>query len=69
MAVSLYASNEGFMDDVDVSRILAFEAELHQFTQTKHAALMDKIASTKDLDKDAEAQLKAACAEFKKSWS
>jgi F-type H+-transporting ATPase subunit alpha len=69
MAVSLYASNEGFMDDVDVSRILAFEAELHQFMQTKHGALMDKIASTKDLDKDAEGQLKAACAEFKKSWS
>jgi len=69
MAVSLYASNEGFMDDVDVTRILAFENELHQFMQTKHAALMDKITATNDLDKDAEAELKAACAEFKKSWS
>jgi len=37
--------------------------------EQKHAALMEKIASTKDLDKDAEAELKAACAEFKKSWS
>jgi F-type H+-transporting ATPase subunit alpha len=69
MAVTLYASNEGFMDDVDVPRILAFEGELHQFVKQKHAALMDKIASTNDLDKDAEAELKAALTEFKKSWS
>jgi F-type H+-transporting ATPase subunit alpha len=69
MAVSLYASNEGFMDDVDVSRILAFESALHQTLHQKHADLMAKIENTKDLDKDSEAQLKAAIAEFKKSWA
>jgi F-type H+-transporting ATPase subunit alpha len=69
MAVTLYASNEGFMDDVDVTRILAFESDLHQFVKQQYAALMDKIASTNDLDKDAEAQLKAALTEFKKSWA
>jgi F-type H+-transporting ATPase subunit alpha len=69
MAVSLYASNEGFMDDVDVPRILAFETALHHFMHQKHAELMNKIETTKDLDKDAEAQLKAAVTEFKKSWA
>ena len=69
MAVTLYASNEGFMDDVEVPRILAFESDLHQFVKQKYAALMDKITSTNDLDKDAEAQLKAALTEFKKSWA
>ena len=69
MAVTLYASNEGFMDDVDVPRILAFESDLHQFVKQKYAALMDKITSTNDLDKEAEAQLKAALTEFKKSWA
>ena len=68
MAVSLYASNEGFMDDVDVARLLAFEAALHQFMRQKHAAVMDKIETTKDLDKDAEAQLRAAIEEFKAAW-
>ena len=68
MAVSLYASNEGFLDDVDVPRILPFEAALHQYVRQKHAALMTKIDTTKDLDKDAEAELKAAIVEFKKSW-
>ena len=64
----MYASNEGYMDDVDVPKILAFESALHQFLKTKYADLMTKIDTTKDLDKDAEAQLKAACVDFKKSW-
>ena len=69
MAVSLYASNEGFMDDVDVSKILAFEAALLQYVSQKAAALMEKIESSKNLDKDDEAALKAAVTEFKKSWA
>ncbi|HEY6895706.1 MAG TPA: F0F1 ATP synthase subunit alpha [Rhodocyclaceae bacterium] len=69
MAVTLYASNEGFMDDVDVPKILAFETALHQYMKQKHADLVNKIETTKDLDKDAEAALKAALTEFKKSWA
>ncbi len=69
MAISLFASNEGFMDDIDVPRILAFEAALHQTMHQKHADLVAKIETTKDLDKDAEVQLKAAIADFKKSWA
>jgi F-type H+-transporting ATPase subunit alpha len=69
MAISLYASNEGFMDDIDVARILPFEAALHQYIKQKNADLVKKIESSKDLDKDAEAALKAAIVEFKKSWA
>ena len=69
MAISLYASNEGFMDDVDVPNILAFESGLHQYLKTKNADLVNKIETTKDLDKDTEGLLKAAIAEFKKSWA
>jgi len=69
MAISLYASNEGFMDDIDVAKILPFEAALHQYVKQKNADLVKKIESTKDLDKDAEAALKAAIVEFKKSWA
>ena len=69
MAISLYASNEGFLDDVDVPKVLAFEAALHQYVKQKHGALITKIDTTKDLDKEAEAELKAAVTEFKKSWA
>ncbi len=69
MAVSLYAINQGYLDDVEVSKLLAFEAELHKYMKASHGALMDRIESAKDLDKDGEAQLAAAITEFKKHWA
>lgn len=69
MAVSLFAVNNGYLDDLEVNKILAFESALHQFMKQKHGALMDKIESSKDLDKEGETQLAAAVAEFKASWS
>ncbi len=69
MAVSLYAVNQGHLDDVDGARILAFEAALHQHMRQQHGALMDKIESTKDLDKEGEAELATAVAAFKKTWA
>ncbi len=69
MAVSLYAINQGYFDDVEVPKLLAFEADLHKFMKAQHGALMDKIESTKDLDKDGEAQMAAAVGEFKKNWA
>ncbi len=67
MAVSLFAVNNNFMDDVEVKKILPFEAALHAYLKTKQAALLAKIEETKQLDKDGEAALTAAIAEFKKS--
>ena len=69
MGASLFAVNKGFLDDVAVKRVLAFEAELHSFLKTKHSALLAKIEETKQLDKDGEAALSAAIAEFKKSFA
>ncbi len=69
MGVSLYAANNGYFDDVEVSRVLAFESALHQFLQQKYSDLMNKIESSKDLDGESEKTLAAAVAEFKKSWA
>jgi F-type H+-transporting ATPase subunit alpha len=69
MAVTLYASNNGYFDDVDTSRVLACEHALHQHMKTKYAALIEKIETTKNLDGDAEKELVAAIDEFKKSWA
>ena len=69
MAVSLFAVNQGYLDDVDGARILAFEAGLHQFMRQQYGALMDKIQSTKDLDKEGEAEMATAVAAFKKTWA
>jgi F-type H+-transporting ATPase subunit alpha len=69
MGISLFAINQGYLDDVEVPKLLVFEAELHKYMKAQHGALVDKIESTKDLDKDGEAQLAAAIAEFKKNWA
>ncbi|AMO37961.1 ATP synthase F1 complex subunit alpha [Thauera humireducens] len=69
MAIVLYAVNNGYFDDVDVARVLPFEAALLQFVKTKQADLVSSILSKKELDADGEKTLAAAIAEFKKSWA
>jgi len=69
MAIVLYAVNNGYFDDVDVGRVLAFEAAMIQFVKTKQSALVSSILSKKELDADGEKTLAAAIAEFKKSWA
>ena len=69
MAVSLFAANQGYLDDIDNAKILAFESSLHQYMRQQHGALMDKIESTKDLDKDGEAEMTSAVTAFKKTWA
>jgi len=69
MAMTLYASNNGYFDDVETNRVLACESALHQYVQTNHSALVEKIETTKNLDGDAEKELVAAIEAFKKSWA
>jgi F-type H+-transporting ATPase subunit alpha len=68
MAVSLFAVNKGYFDSIEVNRVLAFEAGLHNFMKTSHGALLQKIEETKQLDKDGEAAMAAAIADFKKTF-
>ena len=65
MAVTLFAVNRGYMDDVEVKRALAFEAALQSFMKSKYAAIMAKIQSSGDLDGEAEKQLAAAIEDLK----
>ena len=69
MAIVLYAVNNGYFDDVDVARVLPFEAALLQFAKTKQPALMSSILDKKELDAEGEKTLAAVIAEFKKSWA
>ena len=67
LAASLYAANNGFLDNVDVKDILPFEKGLHDHLKTKFADLVNRIEDTKDLSKDDEAALRAAIEDFRKS--
>jgi F-type H+/Na+-transporting ATPase subunit alpha len=65
MAVSLHAANQGFLDDVPVAKVLAFESALHAFIKTKYKALAGRIEKTLDLSKDDEKELTSAIEDFK----
>jgi len=66
-ALTLFAANRGFYDDVPVEKALSFESALRQFMHSKYAALMDKLESSKDMDADAEKAFVAAIDDFKKT--
>ena len=65
MSVSLYAANEGFLDDVDVSKIVDFEASLHAHMRSNHSDLLDQVNDSGDWDDNIEAAFKKAVEAFK----
>ncbi|MDH3400409.1 MAG: F0F1 ATP synthase subunit alpha [Chromatiales bacterium] len=65
MALSLFAVNEGFLDEVPVKKIVDFEAGLHAHMRAAHAALEDKINSTGDFNDDIAAELRKVAEEFR----
>jgi F-type H+-transporting ATPase subunit alpha len=69
MGATLFAVNKGYLDDIDVKKVLAFESGLHGHLKDKHAALLAKLENDKALDKDAEAELASAIDAFKKSFA
>jgi F-type H+-transporting ATPase subunit alpha len=69
MGATLFAVNKGFLDSVEVSRVLAFEHGLHQHLKSSHAALLQKLESEKALDKAAEEELTAAVEAFRKAFA
>jgi F-type H+-transporting ATPase subunit alpha len=64
-AVAIYASNEGYLADVPVNKIGAFETALLAFMRDQHGELMRKIDETADYNGDIEAALKAGIEQFK----
>jgi F-type H+-transporting ATPase subunit alpha len=61
----LYAVINGYLDDVPVERVRAFEDGFHRFMETSHPEIGERIAVEKALSDDIEEALKKAIAEFK----
>ena len=69
MAVSLFAVENGFLDDVEMEKIGSFESALQGFISSSYADLVDRINSTGDYDDETEGHLNSALEEFKKTQS
>ena len=70
MGTSLFAANEGFLDDVEVNKVVKFEAQLLDWMRSEQKELLDKIGPEGNFNDDIAAGLKAALEKFKttQSW-
>ncbi|WP_096015799.1 F0F1 ATP synthase subunit alpha [Campylobacter lanienae] len=67
--VIIYAGSNGYLDDIPVSAITKFEAELYPYIEAKYPDIFEQIRNKKALDKDIEEALDKALNEFKAIFS
>ncbi len=65
MAVSLFAANEGYLDDVDVKKVVPFERALQGYMSSSQKDLLDKIDASGDYNEEIQQALHAAIKDFK----
>jgi F-type H+-transporting ATPase subunit alpha len=64
MAVSLFAANEGYLDQVEVSKVRDFEDTLQGYMKSEHADLMDKIDASGEYSDEITEAFKSALDSF-----
>jgi len=65
MALSLFAANEGYFDDVEIKKVMSFEKSLHEFTRTNHKTALDTINDSLDYNDEIAADMKKILEDFK----
>ncbi len=63
--IAIYACTNGFLDDVAVDRVRAFEAALYAFLDGAHPGLLAELAKKKALDDELRARLQQVLKEAK----
>ncbi|ARR01770.1 MULTISPECIES: F0F1 ATP synthase subunit alpha [Campylobacter] len=67
--VIIFAGSNGYLDDIPVSAVTKFEAELYPYIEAKYPDIFEQIRNKKALDKDIEEALDKALNEFKAIFS
>ncbi len=65
MAVSLFAANEGYLDDVPNNKVVDFEAALHGYMRSKQKALLEQINQKPEYSDEVAQAFHAAIKDFK----
>ncbi|MEM7611515.1 MAG: F0F1 ATP synthase subunit alpha [Pseudomonadota bacterium] len=65
MALSLFAANEGYLDDVPVDKVVDYEEAMHDFARNSQAELLDTINATGALNDEIESGMRSALDAFK----
>jgi len=65
MGFSLFAANEGFLNDVDVKKVVEYEAAMLAYMKSNKADLIAQINETGDYNDEIAAAMKSALEDFK----
>jgi len=69
MAVTLFAVNNGFFNDIDVKKALAAERSMRDYLKDKYGALIKQVSEKNELSGDDEKALKDGIADWKQNGS
>ncbi len=67
MAVSIYAANEGYLKDIELNKVLDFEASLLSYMNSEHGDMLANINKTGDWNDDIEAKFRSGLDKFKQT--
>ena len=69
MAISLFAANEGYLDDLEINQIVSFESGLHTYMAENHADLVTRVNAEGDWNDELEAAFHDVMKAFKETGS
>jgi len=69
LAFSLYAANEGFLDDVEAKKVVDYEAAMQSYIRSEHSELLDKINVKGDFNDEIGKGMTEALEDFKTNGS
>ena len=65
--ISVFAGVNGYLDDLELSQVKAFEEDLSDLIKSSHSNILESINSTGNLDDEIKNQLSSIIEEFKKT--
>ncbi len=69
MALSLFAANEGYLDDVEVNKVVDFESAMQSYVKAEFAHVLDQMNSTLEYSDEVQSGLHEALKTFKEKGS
>ena len=67
MGLVWFMANEGYLDDVEVKRVIDFERALLEFAHNKYQAVLDRVNDAPALSDETKQQFKEMCDDFVKT--
>ena len=62
--IIIYAATNGYLDNVEIENVRAYETELYQFLETRKPQLLSSLVDKKQIDDAIKADLNQSLKEF-----